>query len=95
MGVIGTQHGADGIGGFAVRVLGVVAALVHGVEDAAVDGFEAVAHIGQRAGHDDRHGVIEERGLDLFLDVAFDDLRAGTRHHDDVFFHSVYHLKKE
>ena len=33
--------------------------LVHRVEDAAVDGLEAVADVGQRAPDDDGHGVVQ------------------------------------
>ena len=53
VGVVGTQHRTNGVGGFAVCMAGVVAALMHGVQDAAVDRLQAVAHIGQGAGHDD------------------------------------------
>ena len=87
VGVIAAQHGADGVGGLFVGVLGVIVALVHGVQDAPVHGFQAVAHVGQRAGDDDRHGVIQKRGLDLLLDVAHNDLGTGPRHHHDIFFH--------
>jgi len=34
--------------------------LVHRVEDAALRGLEPVTHIGQRAGNDDRHRIVEE-----------------------------------
>ena len=87
--MVRTQHGAHGVGGFAVGVGGIVAALVHGVEDAAVNGFQAVADIGQCTGNDDRHGVIQKRGLDLLFHIAHDDLGAGTRRHNDIFFHLV------
>ena len=53
VGVVGAQHRTNGVGRFAVCMAGVVAALVHGVQDAAVDRLQAVAHIGQGAGHDD------------------------------------------
>ena len=39
----------------------------HAVQDAAVHGLEAVAHIGQGAGHNYRHGVVNIRGLHFFL----------------------------
>ena len=85
--VEGTQHRADGIGRFPVGVAGVVAADVHRIQDAPVHRLQAVAHIGQRAGDDDRHRIVQERGLNLFFDIAHNDLRAGPRHHNDVFFH--------
>ena len=53
VGMVGTQHRTNGVGGFAVCMAGVVAALMHGVQDAAVDRLQAVSHIGQGAGHDD------------------------------------------
>ena len=53
VGVVSTQHSTNRIRRLAVRVAGVVAALVHRVQDAAVDGVQAVAHFGQGAGHDD------------------------------------------
>jgi hypothetical protein len=37
-----------------------VARLVHGEEDAAVHGLEAIAHVGQRSASDDTHGIVEE-----------------------------------
>ena len=37
--------------------------LIHGVENAAVDGLQAVPHIGQGAAHDDGHGVLNVRLL--------------------------------
>ncbi len=42
---------------------------MHGVEDAPVDGLEAVAHIGQGARNDHAHGVIEVRGAHLIVDI--------------------------
>ena len=96
--VVRAQHRTDGIGRFAVGVLRVVAALVHRVQDAAVDGLQAVAHIGQSARHDNRHRVVKERRLDLLLHIAHNDLRTGPRHHDDVFFHcitlTIYYVTK-
>ena len=45
--------------GFARRLRPVVIALHHRVENAAMDGFQAVAHIGKRPRHDHAHRVIE------------------------------------
>src|SRR6266566_69068 len=59
--VILAEHFADDGGGFLVRPARNEAELVHGVEDAPVDGLQPVAHIGQRALHDDAHGIVEER----------------------------------
>ena len=42
---------------------------VHRVQDAALRGLETVARIGERAGDDDRHRVVEERVFNLVGDV--------------------------
>ena len=44
------------------------AVLVHRVEDAPVHGFQAVAHVGQRAADDHAHGIIEIAALHLVGD---------------------------
>jgi hypothetical protein len=41
--------------------------LPHRVEDAALDGLQPVAHVGQRARRDDREGVVEVAGLRRFV----------------------------
>ena len=87
VGVVRAQHCTDGIGRFAVCMAGVVAALMHGVQNAAVDGLQAVPHIGQGAGHDDRHGIIQESRLDLLFDIADDLFRSAARYHHIIFFH--------
>ena len=43
------------------------ARFVHGVEDAALDGLEAVADVGQRARDDDAQGVLHEGRTHLLL----------------------------
>ena len=58
VGVVFTQHFTDDAGGFFVIRVGAQTHIVHGVQDAPVDGFEAIAGIGQRPGDDDAHGVI-------------------------------------
>ena len=52
---------------------GVVAALMHGVQDAAVDGFQAVPHIGQGALHNDTHGIVDIGFLHFLFDVDRND----------------------
>ena len=88
VGVVRAQHRADGIGRLAVGMGGVVAALVHGEQDAPVDRFQAVPDVGQGPGDDDRHGVIQKGGLDLFFDVPDDLFGPGAGYHDVIFFHS-------
>ncbi len=53
----------------AVRAIRPQPALEHRPEDPAVDGLQAVPHLGQRAPHDDRHRVVEVRTLDLVLEL--------------------------
>ncbi len=60
---------ADDLGALAVRPVGALPVVEHGVEDPAVDRLEPVPHVGQRARHDDGHGVLEERALHLLLDL--------------------------
>ena len=72
--VILTHAVADGACRLDVRLVRRDAALVHRVEDAAMDGLEAIAHVGQCAGHDDGHRVLEERGAHLASEVGLGDL---------------------
>ena len=51
----------------------------HGVEDAALHRLEAVAHVGDGAGGDDRQGVGEERLAHLLGDGDVDDLPGEVR----------------
>ena len=89
VGMVGTQHSTNGIGGFAVGMLRIIAALVHRVQDTAMHGFQAIAHIRQCARNDNRHRVVQKGRLDLLFYIAHNDLGAGPRHHDDIFFHSI------
>ena len=57
--MIFADHVADDAGGFAVRLVPLVAVLVHRIEDAPVHRLEPVARIGQRARDDHAHRVIE------------------------------------
>ena len=43
---------------------------MHGVKNAAVDGFQPVAGIRQGAGHDHAHGIIEICGAHLLVDIT-------------------------
>ena len=96
--VVRAQHRTDRIGGFAVGMLRVIAALMHRIQNAAMHGLEAVTHIGQSARHDNGHRVVKERRLDLLLYIAHNDLGTGPRHHDDIFFHcitlTIYYVTK-
>ena len=69
------HHVGDGTGRLHMLAVPVIAALMRRIEDTAVDGLQPVAHVRQRAGDDDAHGVIEIAALH-FLDDR-DRLDAG------------------
>ncbi len=80
VGVVLAQHVADHPSALLVGLVRVQAHLLHGEEDAPVHGLQAVAHVGQRARDDDRHGVVEVGGLHLLLDGDLDGPGAHVRH---------------
>ena len=55
---------------FLIGTAGYQAQLVHRVKNPAVHRLETVAHIGERARHDDTHRVVDERLLHLLFDEA-------------------------
>src|SRR5690625_2116804 len=59
VGVVVAHDVADNARGLIEGAVGAVAAVEHGVDDAAVYWFQAVSHIGQGTSHDHGHGVIE------------------------------------
>ena len=79
VGMVVTHDVADDLGGLGVLLVELEAHLLHAVEDAAVDGLEAVAYVGQGAADDDRHGVVEVRPAHLFLNIdRVEECGAGT-----------------
>jgi hypothetical protein len=68
--VVVLHHVADDAGALHTRPVGLQAALVHRVEDPAVDRLQAVAHIRERARDDHAHGVVEEARAHLLLELA-------------------------
>jgi hypothetical protein len=66
------HHVADDLRALAMLRIGRQSLLPHRVQDAALDGFQSVADIGQRAGRDDRQRVVEVARLRRFMerDVA-------------------------
>ncbi len=66
--MIFTHHVADETRRLAIGLAGDEAAFLRAVEDAAMDGLQAVAHVGQRAADDHRHGVVEIARLHLVDD---------------------------
>jgi hypothetical protein len=75
--VVLTHHVADDAGGLLVGLRAVVAAILHGVQDAAVDRLEAVAHVREGAAHDHAHGVIEIGAAHLLFDRDGRDVGGG------------------
>ena len=55
MGMVFADNVADRAGGFAVRTIRGDSAVVHRVQDTAMNRLEAVAHIGERTRHDNAH----------------------------------------
>jgi hypothetical protein len=72
MGVILAEHVTNDTGAFTGGPIEAQAHFVHREEDAAMDGLQAVADIGQGAANDDAHGVIEIATPHLILDVDRD-----------------------
>ena len=69
VGMIVTHDVADDLGGLGVLFVELEAHLLHAVEDTAVDGLEAVTHVGEGAADDDRHGVVEVRPAHLLFNI--------------------------
>src|SRR5690606_17078057 len=63
------EHLADDTRALAVWGIGADAHVVHGEEDAPVNRLKAIARVGQGAGHDHAHSVVEIRFSHLFVDV--------------------------
>ena len=74
--VIVAHHLADDLRALRVRPGRPQPELVHRVQNAPVHGLQAVAHVGQRAPDDHRHGVVEVRRAHLLLERARLDVAA-------------------
>ncbi len=73
MGVVLTEHLTHDAGTFLVRFVAGIADAHHAEEYSPVYGLEAIAHIWQGPGHDDRHRVVDVGLLHLFFNVDLDD----------------------
>ncbi len=73
VGMVFLQTFADDAGAFGIAFVVLHALAIHGGEDAAMDGLEAVAGIGERAPDDDGHGVVEIRAAHLLFNVDGDE----------------------
>ena len=60
---------ADDAGAFPRGPVGQQAHLLHGVQNAAMDRLQAVAHVGQRSPDDHRHRIVEIRPAHLVFNV--------------------------
>src|SRR6266478_1957199 len=69
VGVIVAGSVAADLGALAVTAVGGESEVVHGHEDAALHGLEAVAHVGEGARDDHAHGVVEIRLAHLGFDI--------------------------
>ena len=78
VGVVVLEDLADDAGALVVGAVVEEAFPQHRVEDAALDGLQAVARIGQRAPDDDAHRVGEVAVLELLLDGQLDQTAPGT-----------------
>ena len=67
--VVGTHDLTDDAAALVEAAVGAVATVVHRVDDPAVHGLEAVAHVGERPADDDAHGVLDVRPLHLGVEV--------------------------
>ena len=58
---------------------------LHGIEDAPVHGLQPIAHVGQRAGNDDAHRVVQVRAAHLLFYAYRSDVVAVPRYHAAPF----------
>ena len=73
MGVILTQHVTYTGGGLLKGLVGSQTALVHGVENTAVDRLQTITNIGQSTSLDDAHGVLKEGAFHFLHQRRFGD----------------------
>ena len=71
MGVVFTEHLTDDARAFLIRLCRYVIDIHHTIQDTAMYWLKAVTHIREGTCHDDRHRVVDVRGLHLLLDVDF------------------------
>ena len=82
MGVVLPEDVTNDGGALAVGGGGADAHLVEGVEDAALDGLEAIAHVREGALDDDGHRIVQVGGAHLLLDAPVADIaEAGVSGH--------------
>ena len=67
--MVGAEHVSDDVGRLLIGLAGNQPLLVHRVEDASVDRFETVAHVGKGSSNDHRHSVVEITPPHLVFDI--------------------------
>ena len=88
MRVVFADNVADRTRRLAVRTGRRDAAVVHCIQDAAVHGLEAVAHVRKGARHDDAHRILEKRRAHLLAKLGgFDSGGAGIDIVEVLFSH--------
>ncbi len=70
--MVTAEHRTDRVRALTVRLVRIKTVFVHGIKYASVDGLQAVAHIGQSARGDDRHGVIQKGFAHFSIDLDID-----------------------
>ena len=80
MGMVLTQHLADHGGRFTISGVIEHTHVVHGKKYSALHRLEAISDIGQRARHDDRHGIVDIGGLHGSFDVYARDFFVFRNH---------------
>ena len=75
VGVVFCEYFPNNGGGFSEAGAGAEADFVHGVENAAVNGFHPIADIRKRTGNDDAHGVFEIGGFHFRGNALAVDIR--------------------
>ncbi len=79
MRMIFAHHVAHDQRGLAIGLVPVAPILVHRIKNAPMHGLQAVAHIGQRALHDDAHRIVEIGAFQLVFDGDGADIAAARR----------------
>jgi hypothetical protein len=80
VGVVVFEHLADHAGTLVEGAVMEQALAEHRVEDAALHGLEAVAGVGEGAGHDHRHRILDVGRLHDVGDVGGGELFVGGEH---------------
>ncbi len=79
VGMVLTDHVADGARRLVIGLVPFEPVLIHRVENAAMHRFETVARIRQRTRHDHAHGVIEVGALHLVVEDGYGTNIRGRR----------------